>query len=113
MDILIGESLVALTVSGTTGGWITVADNTPFYPGALCNIFGTTTAGKTCLILQLSSTTLVQLQFLPTFGVTGAAPTYGANDMSAYTTTDTAYVNIPAQLAPVQSANPVTKKPHA
>jgi hypothetical protein len=113
VDILIGDSIVALTANGTTGGFVTVADNSPFYPGAVCSIYGTTAAAKSCLIVQLSGATLVQLQVLPAFATIGAAPNYGASDMSAFTTADGAKIAIPAQAAPVQSANPVTKKPHA
>lgn len=113
MDIYIYDSQVALTGNGTTSGVVTVADNTPFYPGTAVWIYGTTAAKLNCVVTDLVGTTGVKLRAIGQPLTLAGAPKYGNSDMSAYTTADGATISIPAQLAPVISINPVTKLPHA
>lgn len=104
MNETIPEAFAALTGNGTAAGIITIADNTPFYAGALAWIWGTTAANRRVQIVRLIGTTQMVLRFHgnSTDGEDIAvAPTYGADNMTAYTTADAAKINMEAQVVRV------------
>ena len=83
-----------LSVSGTTLGWVTVADATPFYPGAEVWLSGATYGSKRGVIVELGASNTIGIRLLAD---APSAPTYGKSDLSAFLTTDAARIDQEAQ----------------
>ena len=79
----VGAASAALTADGTADGYITVADNTPFYKGADCFL---AKAGSQVevIITEIAAAGKIGLQLKRAYGVLNS-PNYGRSDMSAYT----------------------------
>lgn len=84
------EVSAAITVNGTTTGFITVADNSVFYAGAQA-FLQSATGQQEVKIVSIGAGGLIGLRAvsraaLQAGGVSGLqAPQYGQSDMSAYT----------------------------
>ena len=105
MDIQVPAAAANLTANGGATGYVTVADNTPFYPGCIAWL-SDTDGSQRCLITDLVGTTLVGLRFLleENCGYRFQPPSYGRSNCSAYTLAKSAKINMPAQVAPVEPA---------
>jgi hypothetical protein len=83
----------ALTANGGTDGYVTVTSNAQYYPGAYVCVRGDTVAGQRYRITNLSGSTKIGLQKVPSFGdPQNQGPRYTRSDLSAYTTADNAKV---------------------
>lgn len=97
--ISIAPAFAAFTANGGTDGYVTVTDNSAFYPGAIIWLHSTTQAGQQGLITDLVSTTKIGIRFIGTFP--NQAPTYGKNDCSAFTTANSASISQESQVVRV------------
>lgn len=102
MVINAANATAVLTVNGTAGGLITVADSTPFWVGAIVTIKGTLAAELQCVITSIPTVTTITLK--ATQAELGVGPNgskrqfnYGNSDMSAYLIADAASITQPAQ----------------
>lgn len=98
------EAFALLTMDGDSQGYVTVADNAPFFPGAFAWLFSDTQPSRYCLITDLQGTTRIGLRFVNEDG-SGAgtnAPSYDRSDCSAYLVVDNAKIDMPAQVVPVE-----------
>lgn len=98
----------ALTGDGDVHGYVTVASNVPYYPGALVWLHGTTTAPLQFIVVNLSSTTKVGLRAVldPTSNSARAAgPQYGRSDVSAFTMSDGARISQEPSTVRVENAD--------
>lgn len=82
-----------LTVNGTATGYVEVADNTPFYRGALVNLRDATGLTLECVITEIDvpSGTKIGLKAINSRGFT-------RSDLSAYLVANTATLHMPAQI---------------
>jgi hypothetical protein len=93
------------TADGTALGYVTVADNAPFFPG--CEAWLKNDNGsQRCLITDLVSTDQVGLRFLEeeNCGSKLQPGHYGRSDCSAYTLLTNSRLYMPQQPAPVDPA---------
>lgn len=102
MDIQVPSAMASLTVDGGTDGYVTVASNAAFYPGAEAWLRSDTVDGVHCIITDLVSTNKIGLRFVPERGETG--PSYGRNSCSAYHVANNAKIYMPKQLVVVDPA---------
>lgn len=100
------------TSDGTSAGLVTVASTTPFRESAVCWLSGTALPSIKVKIIQIIDGTTMKVRKLPddlaldltSGGVKGVrilgdfAPKYGTSDISAYTTTATAHIDMEQQL---------------
>ena len=94
------ETYAVLTADGDAAGTIEVNDNVGFYPGALAWIWGDTAAKRRVRVIRLVGASTIILAFHGTAATgetSGVAPSYTGSDMSAYTTTDNAKINMEGQ----------------
>lgn len=99
MIINAANATAALTVNGTAGGLITVADSTPFWVGAIVTIKGTQAAELQCVITSIPTGTTITLKATEAeLGLQAKRQyKYGNSDMSAYLIADAASITQPAQ----------------
>lgn len=96
----IAEALAAFTANGGADGFITVADNTGFYPGALAWIWSSTQASRRVQITSLQGTTKIGVRFHGNAAegeTRGVAPSYGRDSVSAFLLADGATIDQEAQ----------------
>jgi len=104
-NIQIPAANAAFTADGTAAGLVTVADNTPFYPGAIVNIRDNTGKSQECTITSLSGTTKIYVRFNNFSGAAGppSGPSYAAgNDISGWTLANQSYIFQDSQLCRVE-----------
>lgn len=105
MNIQVTEAFAALTGDGDGAGYVTVSDNSKFYPGAQVWLSDDGTAGsQRCIITDLVSTNKIGLRFI------GTAPSYTRNDVSAWKTAKSAAISQEAQVVRVEQPT-FSKKP--
>lgn len=100
MNELVAEAFAAFAADGGSDGYITVADNTIFYPGAFAWIVSSLVAARRVQVTNLSGATKVGVRFYgdSASGATaGTSPSYGRSDVSAYKLADSATLNQEAQ----------------
>ena len=104
-SIVIAAAGAALTANGGSDGFVTVASNALFYPGATLYLSSSTVAGRLCLVTELSSTDKVGLRFIDKTTTSGipAGPQYGRDDCSAYLTANNARIDQPQQTCRVNA----------
>lgn len=111
MKVLVPEASAAVTVNGTSTGYITVASDTPFYVGAECWLKNNA-GSQRCVIVDLPGSGLIGLRFLAEENLQGArqfpAPNYGRSNCSAYTVATSSKLWMPSQWV---SVNPQFTKP--
>lgn len=93
-SIHVPEAYAVLTVDGGADGFVTVADNSKFYPGATAWLYSTS-ASQECTITELSGTTKVGLRFKKAY------PSYGRDSCTAYTTALTSKLSMESQVVSV------------
>lgn len=96
------ERFAALTADGEAAGYITVADNEGFYPGAVAWIRDNNSDPLECIITELVGTTKIGLRNKRT-GSYG-----GRTDMSGYTIAQNATISMEGQVVAVDE--PFTPK---
>jgi hypothetical protein len=85
------EASAAITVNGTTAGFITVGDNTPFYVGAQAFLISPTNGQQEVKIVSLGAGGVIGLKAVTRTPYDGTGtptlhgPNYGQTDMSAFT----------------------------
>lgn len=96
----------ALTADGDNTGFVTVASNALFYPGATAFLISTMAPSQECIITELSGATRIGLRFLNRTDASGRVPGpyFGRNDCSAYKAADSANITQPAQAVRVEPA---------
>jgi hypothetical protein len=84
---------VALTVGGTAAGYIEVADNTPFYRGALVNLRDANALVMECMITQVvdDGKTIGLIKLIGAKGFTRP-------DLSAFTVANTTKLHMTSQM---------------
>lgn len=105
----IPEAYAALTGDGTVDGYVTVASNLPFYPGALAWLWSDNAGPTRVKIVSLLGTDKVRLRAHGDLNGNDirVSPEYGFMDCSAFLVADDAKINQEAQLVP---ALPVLNK---
>ncbi len=98
--INVPKTSAALTGNGTTAGYVTVADNSAFYVGAIVNLSSDTQDGVRGIITELVSSTGVGIRLDGTIG-------YGRSDLSDYTTADNAILWQNASQVSVANSNDI------
>jgi hypothetical protein len=101
-SIQVPEMSANLSADGSASGYITVVNNSGYYPG--CKAWLRNNSGsQRCLITDLISTDKVGLRFLleENCGFRLQPGHYGRSDCSAYTVASNSRLSMPAQLAPV------------
>lgn len=93
------DKFALLTANGGADGYATVADNTPFYPGASVWIRSTLVAPKEYVITDLVGTTKIGLRLKT--GQTGGQ-NYTRNSIAEYLLADTASLAMNAQVVAVE-----------
>jgi hypothetical protein len=110
-SISVPEASAALTANGGATGYVTVADNTPFYPGCIAWLSNTDAVNQRCLITDLSGTTLIGIRFLPEENdpvgkqFSARYQGYGRSNCSAFTVAKSSRISMSSQLAPVEPAS--------
>ncbi len=86
-------------------GYVSVADNTPFYPGCIAWLQDDD-GSQRCLIVKLEGSDKIWLRFLPeeNQGIKFPQPRDGYSDCTSYTTAKSSRIYQEAQLAPVDPA---------
>lgn len=107
MDIQVATAFATMTAPGSTDGYITVADNSPFFPGAeVWLINSAATLRQRAIITDLQDLDRIGVRFWPE-----TAPIvpiyYGRSDCSAFGVGDKICQD--AQPVPVDSPNFVKK----
>src|ERR1700677_2255056 len=110
MNIKISAASAPFTSNGTNAGYIQVADNTPFYPSAICNLAsGGTTSVQIVITDVLPDGQSIGCRIVPISGSTGpslgSGPNYGRSDVSAFLVSDTATIFQPTQDVQVEPSN--------
>lgn len=100
MNAWVPEANAALTVDGGSDGYITVADNTPFYPSAEAFLYSTNVTGQRVMITDLVGSTKIGIRFLAEFP--NRVPTYGKSDCSTLKLADSAKISMPGQVVRVE-----------
>jgi hypothetical protein len=98
-NIWVPEAYAALTVNGSATGYITVADNTLFYPTAEVVISSATEPGRKAVITDLVGTTQIGLRYLQDFPAQNNR--YGRDSMAIFHIADQAVVCQPGQIVRV------------
>lgn len=98
-SIWVPEAYAAFAGNGGADGYVTVADNSKFYPGAEVFIVSDTVTGSRGKITDLVSTNKIGVRLLKEFPL--QPPSYGRSDLSAYLLADNAKIDMPAQVVPV------------
>lgn len=104
MNEYVAEAYAAFTVNGGADGFITVADNTSFYPGAFAWISSATQPSRRVQITSLSGATKIGVRF---YGDSAsgasfdASISYGRSDVSAFLLADAAAINQEGQVVRV------------
>lgn len=101
----IAQAGAVLTANGGTDGTLTVASTTPYRAKAHAWVSSTTTAGVEVVIVSIIDSTHMQVRLkTPPNTAPDQSPgyalnalNYGGSNMSAYTTADTARVDMPSQ----------------
>lgn len=88
----------AFTANGGADGYVTVASNAAFYPGATVWLSSTAVASQEAIVSDLSGSTKIGVRFVR---AVGTGPSYGRNDCSAFLAADTAMISMPAQVVPI------------
>ena len=99
------EISAAITVNGTTTGFVTVGDSTGFYVGATCFI-NNASSGQEVKIVSISSGVIgLKTVNRPALdGVRGLEQlNYGQSDMSAYTSASPSKIYQPRQIVVIPS----------
>lgn len=100
-----------LTADGDTNGYVTVAANDNYYPGAKVWLADNGTAGNAeFVVTDLKGSTKIGLRKLPTFGVNAQGPQYGRSDVSAWTVANGTTISQRATVVRVELSN-ITKVP--
>ena len=99
-SIWVPEANAALTADGSATGYITVADNSPFYPSAEAFLYSANVTGQRVKITELVSTNKIGIRFLGEFP--NQVPTYGKSDCSSLKLADTAMISMPGQVVRVE-----------
>jgi hypothetical protein len=95
------KARAALTANGA-GGYVTVADATPFYPGA--HVWLNQTGGTPTEYLITDIATGNKIGLRAVLPMNGGA-TYGKADTSGWTTVNGATIDQAAQVVPVELSN--------
>lgn len=94
----------ALAANGTTGGVVQVVDTTKY--GAGCEAWLSDTTGLTSRvkIMKIVDSTHMLVQVLLDSGSNVNSLSYGASDVSAFHTANTARIDMPSQMLHVDNA---------
>lgn len=92
----------AFTADGTSGGYVTVADNSSFYPGATCWIHSATVDPKQYVITDLVGSTKIGVrEILPM----GSGSRTGRTPISQYAVANSARIDQEATTVRVEVAH--------
>ena len=98
----------ALTSDGGADGYVAVADNSDFYPGAIVNIADTAGAAAEFVITDLSGTTKIGLRATgrtdSASGKDGSARYTRGGDLSAWKVANTAAISQERQVVSVENS---------
>lgn len=96
----------ALSADGDAQGYVTVASNANFYPGATAWLTSNTQPAKYCKITDLSGATKIGLRFINEKTTSGAfvGPSYIRNSCAAYLVADGARIDMEASVVPVEAS---------
>lgn len=118
--ISVAAASAALSANGVAAGYVTVASNSGFYPGAFAWLTDTTGRNQRCKITGLNINGVantIGLRFVSDLNdrpvtASGAAtgPTYTRSDCSAYTTLNGARIEQEAGVVPLQNVSTVVPK---
>lgn len=91
----------ALTGDGDATGYVTVADNSPFYPGAEAWL-SNATLNQRVIITDLNGTTKIGVRFVADVVSNSSALMYGSrSSATAFTVASGSRINMPQQLVRV------------
>lgn len=110
--ISIAPAGAAATADSTAAGVVTVADTSPFYPGAQAWL-SSDSANKRVLIAKVLSATTMQLRILPDddSAANAVGPSYGFSNLAAFTTALHTRIDMPEQVVRIDFA--FSKRPWA
>jgi hypothetical protein len=107
MNINIPMVDVAVTADSTAAGAVTIASTTPFYIGAVCQLYkGDGSASVQVQVVKISSATVLMVRlFADQTGGRSLPPNYGFSDVSAFTLAATSRICQNAQSVRVEPDN--------
>lgn len=114
MHVQVPAASANLTANGDTDGpgYVRVADNSPFYAGAV-GWLADSDGSQRILITELSGSTIVGVRFIAeeNQGFVPPAPNYGRSSTSAFTTAKSARLYMSAQVVNVEASFVKPTKP--
>jgi hypothetical protein len=111
-NIQIPQAVAAFAADGGADGFITVADNTPFYPGATVFLVDNNGLSQECVITKLSGATKIGVRFTngpKADGSPARGYNYGRNPCDAFTLANGSRIMQDSQLCPVEHTTVVKK----
>lgn len=110
-SIPVDGASAALSADGTSDGYVTVTDNSPYWPGATAWLTSNTKPAQECLITNLAAGGKVGLRFKQQNKATGIYMTalYTRSDCSAYKVADGARLEQEPSVVPAVFESPAKK----